>query len=73
MEDIELEDLEQNDKEFKEFLKINNYLISSQLNDSAPPIYNPAKFQTDIIIHFFQNQKILINIINCSKCGNLSN
>ena len=71
MEDIEPEELKQNDKEFIESSKINKYLISSQINHLAPPIYNPEQFQKDIIIKYFQNKKILINNINCPKCGNL--
>ena len=45
----------------------NNNIINEDLNDNPTNIYNPAQFQTEILIYFFQNKNILNNIVICPK------
>ena len=71
--DIEYDhELANNDIEYKMGLSPIDNNINNILEE--PPIaYNPQSFESEVIIHFLQNQKLLKNIQYCSVCGNAMN
>ena len=69
MEIEENENLEDNDKEFRDGLKDRNIINDDNLNENPPNAYNPSQFQTELLINYFQDKKIFKRIVNCPKCG----
>ena len=71
--DIEFQsDLEENDKEYVEGLIPFANIVHHILN-VPPTIYNPPKFQTNIIINNLKNYKVLRDTNICPKCGESKN
>ena len=57
MEIEEVENLIENDKDFKEGIdQVNINLNNDDINEIPPTIYNPVKFQIEILINYFQNK-----------------
>ena len=70
MEIEEVENLIENDKDFKEGIDQGNInLNNDDINEIPPTIYNPVQFQTEILINYFQNKNIFKKIVVCPKCG----
>ena len=70
MEIEEVENLIENDKDFKEGIdQVNINLNNDDINEIPPTIYNPVQFQTEILINYFQNKNIFKKIVVCPKCG----
>ena len=69
MEIEENENLEDNDKEFRDGLKDRNIINDDNLNENPPNVYNPSLFQTELLINYFQDKKIFKKFVNCPKCG----
>ena len=63
MEIEEVENLIENDKDFKEGIdQVNINLNNDDINEIPPTIYNPVQFQTEILINYFQNKNIFKKI-----------
>ena len=74
MEDINFQNLNQYEIDFMNSSYMNNYNIYLiQDNPDAPLIFNPALFQTEILIQFFQNKNFIKNNVVCSECGKYAN
>ena len=72
MEYIQVQNLNQYEIDFMNSTIMNNFNINLiEDNGNAPLIYNPALFQTDILIQFFQNKNILKSNVICSEWGKL--
>ena len=72
MEDYYLIELKRNDEEYKIGLmeepnNLNNII------DNPTNIYNPSSFQSDIIIKYLQNKRLLNNKQFCHICNELMN
>ena len=65
----ENENLKENDEEFRKGLNLGNIINNEDLNENASNVYNPPQFQTELLINFFQNKKILKKVVTCPKCG----
>ena len=74
MEDINFQNLNQYEIDFMNSSYMNNYNIHLiQDNPDAPLIFNPALFQTEILIQFFQNKNLIKNNVvfqNVEKYAN---
>ena len=68
MEYIQVQNLNQYEIDFMNSTIMNNFNINLiEDNGNAPLIYNPALFQTVILIQFFQNKNILKSNVICSE------
>ena len=65
----EIENLKDNDEEFRAGLKERNIINDDNLNENPPNAYNPSQSQTKLLINYFQDKKIFKRIVNCLKCG----
>ena len=65
------DNLNANDSEFIKGSNININEIPLNIFGNPPPIYNPPLFQTDILIQFFQNKRIIITNCVCPICGHI--
>ena len=65
----EIENLKDNDEEFRAGLGERNIMNNDNLNENPPNIYNPAQYQSELLINYFQDKKIFKRIVNCPKCG----
>ena len=70
MEIDEVENLKENDEEFRKGLNLSNIINHEELNENASNVYNPPQFQTELLINYFQNKKIFkkvsiaLNVVN---------
>ena len=69
MDFVENENLKDNDEEFRAGLGERNIMNNDNLNENPPNIYNPAQFQSELLINYFQDKKIFKKIVICPKCG----
>ena len=65
------ESLIQNDNSFIKEINNANLPENNELNEQLQDIYNPALFQQEDIIKFFQMKGILKNSFNCSIYGKI--
>ena len=65
----ENENLKANDEEFRSGLRERNIMNNDNLNENPPNIYNPAQFQSELLINYFQDKKIFKKIVICPKYG----
>ena len=65
----EVENLKENDEEFRKGLNLGNIINNEELIENASNVYNPPQFQTELLINYFQNKKIFKKVVNCPKCG----
>ena len=74
MEDIQVQNISKYDIEFMNTYYMNNDNINEvQDNQNPPVIYNPALFQIDELIQFFQNKNIIMKNAYCTTCGKICN
>ena len=59
------------DKEFIKGSNININEIDKNIQGNPPAIYTPPLFQTDLLIQFFQNKRIMRPVFICPKCGQI--
>ena len=55
----EVENLKENDEEFRKGFNLSNIIKNKKLNENASNVYNPPQFQTELLINYFQNKKNL--------------
>ena len=66
-----VQSLIQNDNSFINEINHAKLAENNEVNDQPPFIYNPALFQPENIIKFFQVTGILKNSFNCTVCGKI--
>ena len=66
------QELANNDLEYQAGLIANDNSINNII-ESPPPIYNPANFQPEVIIKYFQSIGFIDKVKNCPKCGDMMN
>ena len=74
MEYINEPELYENDREFIDTRVINinqNDNNNDEINNGPENMYNPASFQAEIIIKYFQDIGILKKIVLCYKCNSM--
>lgn len=72
MEDLNVPELIENDNEFIANIQPNiNNNDNIEINDGHKKIYNPASFQTEILIKYFQDMGILKKIVLYDKYNNI--
>ena len=64
------QELANNDLEYQAGLIANDNSINNII-ESPPPIYNPANFQPETIIKYFQSIEFIDKTKNCPKCGDI--
>ncbi len=49
----EVENLKENDEEFRKGLNLGNIINNEELNENASNVYNPPHFQSELLINYF--------------------
>ena len=73
MQNINDPELIPNDNEFinSNNVNVNDENNDNDINDGPENIYNPASFQTEILIKYLQDTAIIKKIVLCEKCNNM--
>ena len=57
----EVENLKENDEEFRKSLNLSNIINNEELNENTSNVYNPPQFQLNCLLIIFRIKKSLKN------------